>query len=72
MSATPETSVPLPVLLSTAELAEMLGMTDRNVRLMRSEGVGPPFIKISARIVRYDRDAVMAWMHSRTRGGDDA
>jgi predicted DNA-binding transcriptional regulator AlpA len=32
---------------------------------MRADSIGPPYIKISARCVRYRREDVLRWLESR-------
>jgi predicted DNA-binding transcriptional regulator AlpA len=55
-------------LLSTPELANWLGVSTQFLDIGRSKGYGPPFQKISPRMVRYRRGDVLAWLRSRTFG----
>ena len=40
-------------LLSTAETAEMLGMTSDGLRMLRNRGKGPKFVQVSDAVIRY-------------------
>jgi len=52
-------------LLTAAELAAWFGMSVEWVDIGRSEGYGPPFVKLG-RLVRYRRSDVKAWLLART------
>ena len=52
------------VLLTEAEVAEMLRVSQRTVRRWRNEGSGPPALRVGRRI-RYRRSAVEAWLDRR-------
>jgi len=47
--------------LTTQQVAAMTGLTPEWYHRARKTGLGPPFQKVSARIIRYDRDEVLAW-----------
>jgi predicted DNA-binding transcriptional regulator AlpA len=49
-------------LLTTGDLAELLGMTRTAIYNMRSRGGGPRWIRIEARSVRYRPEDVEAWL----------
>jgi len=51
--------------LTTADLAELLGMTRTAVYNMRHRGGGPRSIRIDARSVRYRPEDVEAWLEER-------
>ena len=58
-------SPPDDPLLTTDQVAEMLGATRAFLEQLRSDGGGPQFIKV-ARLVRYRRSAVERWLSERT------
>lgn len=64
------TTQDLPQLLSIEELADYLRIPRTTIYVWRSNGVGPPGIKIG-RHVRFRRDDVEAWLEKRTRRGSD-
>jgi predicted DNA-binding transcriptional regulator AlpA len=49
-------------LLTTADLANLLGMSATAIYNMRSRGGGPKWIRIDARSVRYRPEDVDAWL----------
>jgi predicted DNA-binding transcriptional regulator AlpA len=51
--------------LSTKQLAKQLGTSDLWLELGRAKGYGPPFVKLSPRMVRYNKAAVIAWLRER-------
>jgi predicted DNA-binding transcriptional regulator AlpA len=51
-------------LLTAAELAAWFGMSVEWVDIGRSEGYGPPFVKLG-RLVRYHRGKVREWLLAR-------
>lgn len=53
-------------LLSTSELSEWLGMSTAFFEIGRHKGYGPPFIRVSARRIRYRRVDVLEWLKART------
>jgi predicted DNA-binding transcriptional regulator AlpA len=53
-------------LLSTAELAEVLGCSVAWLELRRMNGGGPPYIRVSHRRVRYKVSDLEQWLRSRT------
>lgn len=52
-------------LLPPAETAEMLGVTEQTLTEWRRHGHGPPYVKLGHRTVRYDREALEAWLEAR-------
>lgn len=50
-----------PPMLTEHQLSEMTGISVSWYRQKRAEGGGPPIVFIPPRIIRYDRDAVLAW-----------
>lgn len=54
-------------LLPPKTVASMLSVSVRALEAWRYRGEGPPFIRISARCVRYRRSAIEAWLNHRHR-----
>lgn len=52
--------------LSTSELADVLGLHEVTLRKWRQLGIGPAFVKLSGRVV-YRESAVASWMDERTQ-----
>lgn len=48
-------------LLSTAEAAELTGLSSEWFYLARKKGDGPPYLRITSRVVKYDRDDLLGW-----------
>lgn len=55
-----------PRLMTCAQTAEFLSVSEEYLFLARKERRGPPFIAISPKMIRYDRDAVLAWARSHS------
>jgi excisionase family DNA binding protein len=51
-------------LLTPAELAHQLKISVETLRYWRHKGTGPPFTKLG-RHVRYDAEAVVAWLNQQ-------
>lgn len=49
-------------LLRAEQAAEFLGISLRTINAWRMRRVGPPWIKMSARAVRYAPSALRAWL----------
>jgi hypothetical protein len=68
---TPVPSIPLheKIYLTTEETAVYIGgdVSPRTLERWRLEGIGPDFITVSAKMVRYRRATVDAWMLDRER-----
>ena len=45
----------------------MTGLTNEWYCRARKSGLGPPFMQLTRRIVRYDRDTVLAWWRKHTK-----
>jgi len=57
-------------LLTTEQVAAILGLSNRTLATWRSSGRNPlPYIKVGSR-VRYQRQDVMAWLESRRTNAD--
>ena len=54
-------------LLSQTEAAPLVGVAPRTLERKRWAGDGPPYIRISARCVRYRRGDVLTWVAERRR-----
>ena len=52
-------------LVTEKTAAEMLGVTTRSLQAWRYKGGGPPFVRISARCVRYRISDLKAWTAKR-------
>lgn len=52
-------------LMSTAEVAEYVGVHENTVRWWRHEKIGPRSIKLSQRRVRYRPQDVEEWLESK-------
>lgn len=64
------TSKPLPRLMTPAELARILPVTERTLENWRLRDFGPPFIRLGAlphHKVVYDWHAVEAWLEQLKR-----
>jgi predicted DNA-binding transcriptional regulator AlpA len=51
--------------LNTAQAAEWLGLEESTLRDWRSDRKGPPYIKISARCIRYAMEDLVKWRNDR-------
>lgn len=52
-------------LLDEVDAAEFLGYTKRAMQNWRFRGGGPPFIRVSARSIRYRRSDLIEWINSK-------
>lgn len=52
-------------LLKENPAAKMADLTGHAFRKYRQLGIGPPYIKISERCIRYRRADVLAWLEQR-------
>lgn len=57
-------------LLSTNEVARLLGLEPRTLRAWRSRGIGPDFVRLSRQCVRYRQTDVSKYIDARARQGD--
>ncbi len=60
------TAVPINSLRTEKQEAARLGFSVRTLQQWRLRGGGPPYLKIGS-AVRYNPDAVDAWLYERTR-----
>jgi len=49
-------------LLTPAEVAERLGISESTLKRQRIQGQGPPAVYLSARTIRYREQAVATWL----------
>ena len=56
-----------PLLLTEKEVAQATGFSTRTLQKWRMIGEGPPFVRISARAIRYRRVDIDEWINSRLR-----
>jgi hypothetical protein len=55
------------LLLTEREAAEAIGLTPRFLTERRRLGGGPPFVRISARCIRYRPEDIQHWARERIR-----
>jgi predicted DNA-binding transcriptional regulator AlpA len=48
-------------LLSTTEAADLTGLSPEWFFCARKNGDGPPYLRVTSRIVKYDRDDLLGW-----------
>lgn len=53
--------------VDTAEASRIVGFPPCTLHTWRSRGEGPPFLKLGARSVRYQRRALFQWLAERQR-----
>jgi predicted DNA-binding transcriptional regulator AlpA len=51
--------------LSRAEAAAFLGLRPQTLANLTWQNAGPPYVRLSSRCLRYDRDELIAWMKQR-------
>ena len=54
-------------LLTTEQVAERIGVTPEALEHWRYRGAGPPWLKLSHKVVRYRQSELERWLDSRTR-----
>lgn len=52
--------------MNTRQLAEYLGVSKIKLVSDRARGVGPPFVRLDGRSIRYERAAIDLWVKGRT------
>jgi predicted DNA-binding transcriptional regulator AlpA len=55
------------ILYSTEEAAELIGLSPKYMRKLRSIGGGPRFVKISPKRCMYTIEEIEAWISEKTR-----
>lgn len=60
--------------VDSEDVARILGVSVRTVEGWRSQGLGPPWLVVTPRCVRYQRARLLEWIRRRHQGGspDDA
>ena len=56
-----------PSLLRPASAAKLLDLSPRTLERARHEGWGPPYVRVSARAIRYRSEDLAAWIAARLR-----
>jgi predicted DNA-binding transcriptional regulator AlpA len=51
--------------LTRVEAAAFLGLRPQTLANLTWQNSGPPYVRLSSRCLRYDRDALLAWMQAR-------
>lgn len=54
-------------LLTSEEVAQIVGVGTEQVKIWRSNGQGPKYLKLGHRTVRYKRADVEAWLDQNRR-----
>ena len=60
----------LPVLLTTQQVADVLGCTLECLYNYRKRGNGPPFVRIAHNFCRYNQAKLAEWIAERERTQD--
>ena len=58
---------PVIVLLTVLQAAELLGTSPRTLDGWRCDGTGPPYLKLSHKVVRYVEHELLEWLASCKR-----
>ena len=66
MENAPSVSIPSTPFLTTEQAAERILLRPTTLNRLRVEGHGPPFLRISARRIVYDVNALDAWVRSKS------
>jgi hypothetical protein len=56
-------------LLTTNETADWLQVSSQWLEIGRTRGYGPPYDRLSAKVIRYRRGKVRAWLDERSHRG---
>ena len=59
-------------LLTTEEAAKAVGVSSMTMRRYRTNGGGPPFIRMGPKLIRYSAESLRAWVASRESASGDA
>lgn len=60
-------SVGSPSMLTTAQVADRIGLSANGLRVRRMRGGGPPFIDLGGGTIRYPLASLELWMRERYR-----
>lgn len=52
-------------LLDQGEVAELLGVHPKTLGLWRKANIGPPWIRLGEKLIRYEVESVRAWVESQ-------
>ena len=55
----------MPQYLTRAEVAQQLQISRAYLDQLSKRGLGPPYVRVGARAVRYDPSALAAWLADR-------
>ena len=55
------------IYLNSEQTAEYLGISVATLKNWRKRGDGPPFIKVNARLIRYQQSDLDIWMDCKPR-----
>lgn len=55
-------------LICTKKMAKLLGVSTQWLEIGRVHGYGPPFLKLSNRMIRYRVSDVREWLDKRSHG----
>jgi DNA-binding transcriptional MerR regulator len=50
------------ILMTEKQVSELLDISPRTLQIWRCRRIGPPFLKVNKRIVRYWRSDVLGWL----------
>jgi predicted DNA-binding transcriptional regulator AlpA len=62
---TAASGAPHPDTMTTPQAADFLGVSVKFMEISRSKGLGPPFVRVTPRIVRYLKSELIAWLQER-------
>ena len=51
--------------LNRAEAARFLGLQPQTLANLTWKNEGPPYVRLSSRCIRYDRNELLSWMKTR-------
>ena len=58
-------------LLTTRQVAKMVGLAPYTVAKYRMKGVGPKYLQLGRKTIRYKKSDVLAWVDQITGGNDE-
>lgn len=61
--------MPTTDLLAPDQVAKLLGVTRKRLAEWRSQGIGPEFLKLGHRTVRYHVEDLDTWLEAHRRRG---
>ncbi len=61
----------IETLLNESEASTLLGLTRRALQSWRQKGLGPNYIKISSRCIRYRKSDIKEWLESKEVSPND-